>query len=62
LEPQPADSPADPWFRPVWEEAEDEPPPLPRRRHAQLLRLPPLGPIEQTLDNSARRDKGSYRA
>jgi hypothetical protein len=39
LEPLPADGPADPWFRPVWEDGDDDPPPLPRR--------PPVRPATQ---------------
>jgi hypothetical protein len=31
LEPLPAQGHADPWFRPVWEDGDDDPPPLPRR-------------------------------
>jgi hypothetical protein len=31
LKPLPADGPADPWFRPVWEDGDDDSPPLPRR-------------------------------
>jgi hypothetical protein len=37
LAPLPADGPADPWFRPVWEDGDDDPPPLPRR--------PPVRPV-----------------
>jgi HTH DNA binding domain len=35
LEPQPAQGHADPWFRPVWEDGDDDPPPLPRRPSAR---------------------------
>jgi HTH DNA binding domain len=37
LAPLPADDPADPWFRPVWEDGDDDPPPLSRR--------PPVRPV-----------------
>jgi hypothetical protein len=37
--PQPADGPADPWFRPVWEDGDDDPLPSPTGcPHARLRR------------------------
>jgi hypothetical protein len=36
----PADGPADPWFRPVWEDGDDDPPSPDGHPYARLLKLP----------------------
>ncbi|MBV8670439.1 MAG: hypothetical protein JO098_01645, partial [Candidatus Eremiobacteraeota bacterium] len=69
MEPLPAGGPADPWFRPVWEDGDDDPPPLRRRppvRPAALASAPDgfagadlpalLGPLAVVQDALARLD------
>ena len=69
MQPLPADGPADPWFQPVWEDGDDDPPPLPRRLPARPAAPAPapdgfigvnfpalLGPLTAAQDALARLD------